>query len=152
MRGFHTALHELRNAEPVEFQVQAVGIHLGEFEQVVGETRETPRMLEDDLEEADAILRVFNRAGEQSFGETLNRGERRLEFVRYIGDEIAADAFEFAQIFAFIKANVGNYLLAFVVFLVVRLIVPFGFILLCVREPIVPSTCVTVASARESSA
>ena len=41
-------------------------------------------------------------------------------------------AFEFAQIFAFIKANIGNYLLAFVVFLVVRMIVPFGFILLCV--------------------
>ena len=41
-------------------------------------------------------------------------------------------AFEFAQIFAFIKANIGNYVLAFVVSLVVRLIVPFGFILLCV--------------------
>jgi hypothetical protein len=41
-------------------------------------------------------------------------------------------AFEFAQIFAFIKANIGNYLLAFVVWLVVRMIVPFGFILLCV--------------------
>jgi len=41
-------------------------------------------------------------------------------------------AFEFAQIFAFIKGNVGNYVLAFVVWLVVRMIVPFGFILLCV--------------------
>ena len=41
-------------------------------------------------------------------------------------------AFEFAQIAAFIKANVGSYLLAFVVGLVVRMIVPFGFILLCV--------------------
>lgn len=41
-------------------------------------------------------------------------------------------AFEFGQIAAFIRANVGNYLLAFVVWLVVRLIVPFGFILLCV--------------------
>ncbi|HXH93102.1 MAG TPA: DUF4013 domain-containing protein, partial [Thermoanaerobaculia bacterium] len=41
-------------------------------------------------------------------------------------------AFEFAQIAAFIKANIGNYLLAFVVWLVVRMIVPFGMILLCV--------------------
>lgn len=41
-------------------------------------------------------------------------------------------AFEFARIFAFIKANVGNYLLAFVVWLVVRMVVPFGLILLCV--------------------
>jgi hypothetical protein len=41
-------------------------------------------------------------------------------------------AFEFAQIFAFIKANLGNYLLACVIALVVRVLVPFGFILLCV--------------------
>jgi hypothetical protein len=41
-------------------------------------------------------------------------------------------AFEFGQIAAFIKGNVGNYLLAFVVWLVVRMIVPFGMILLCV--------------------
>jgi len=41
-------------------------------------------------------------------------------------------AFEFGQIAAFIKANVGNYLLAFVVWLVVRMVVPFGLILLCV--------------------
>ncbi|MEA2336568.1 MAG: hypothetical protein QOE82_575, partial [Thermoanaerobaculia bacterium] len=41
-------------------------------------------------------------------------------------------AFEFAQIWGFIKGNIGNYLLAFVVWLVVRMIVPFGFILLCV--------------------
>lgn len=41
-------------------------------------------------------------------------------------------AFEFGQIAAFIKANIGNYLLAFVVWLVVRMIVPFGMILLCV--------------------
>jgi len=40
--------------------------------------------------------------------------------------------FEFAQIAAFIRGNVGNYLLAFVVWLVVRMIVPFGLILLCV--------------------
>jgi hypothetical protein len=40
--------------------------------------------------------------------------------------------FEFGQIAAFIKANIGNYLLAFVVWLVVRMVVPFGFILLCV--------------------
>jgi hypothetical protein len=41
-------------------------------------------------------------------------------------------AFEFAQIAVFIRANAGNYLLAFVVWLVVRMVVPFGLILLCV--------------------
>jgi hypothetical protein len=41
-------------------------------------------------------------------------------------------AFEFGQIASFIKANIGNYILAFVVWLVVRMIVPFGLILLCV--------------------
>jgi hypothetical protein len=55
-------------------------------------------------------------------------------------------AFEFAQIAAFIKANAGNYLLAFVVWLVVRLIVPFGFILLCVGILFTSFWSVVVAS------
>jgi hypothetical protein len=41
-------------------------------------------------------------------------------------------AFEFAAIAAFIRGNVGNYLLAYVVWLIARFIAPFGFVLLCV--------------------
>jgi hypothetical protein len=41
-------------------------------------------------------------------------------------------AFDFRRIAAFIRANVGNYLLAFVVWLVARFGAGFGFLLLCV--------------------
>src|SRR6266849_6118917 len=41
-------------------------------------------------------------------------------------------AFEFANIWKFIRANIGNYLLAFVVWLVARFAAGFGFVLLCV--------------------
>jgi hypothetical protein len=40
-------------------------------------------------------------------------------------------AFEFAKIFHYIKNNFVNYLLAFVVYLVARFAVGFGFLLLC---------------------
>jgi hypothetical protein len=41
-------------------------------------------------------------------------------------------AFEFSRIASFIRANLGNYLLAFVVWLVARFGASFGFLLLCV--------------------
>jgi hypothetical protein len=40
--------------------------------------------------------------------------------------------FDFKRIWQFIRANVGNYILAFVVWLVARFAASFGFILLCV--------------------
>ncbi|HEY8848674.1 MAG TPA: DUF4013 domain-containing protein [Thermoanaerobaculia bacterium] len=41
-------------------------------------------------------------------------------------------AFEFSRILAFIRANLGNYLLAFVVWLIARFGSSLGFLLLCV--------------------
>src|SRR5262249_26926229 len=41
-------------------------------------------------------------------------------------------AFEFGHIFRFIRANIANYILAFVVWLVARFAAGLGFILLCV--------------------
>jgi len=41
-------------------------------------------------------------------------------------------AFQFANIWKYIRANIGNYLLAFVVWLVARFAAGFGFVLLCV--------------------
>ncbi len=40
--------------------------------------------------------------------------------------------FEFARIAAFIRANVGNYILAYVVWLIARFVAPFGLALCCV--------------------
>lgn len=41
-------------------------------------------------------------------------------------------AFEFARIWAFIRENLGNYLLAFVVYLLARFIAGFGVVLCCI--------------------
>lgn len=41
-------------------------------------------------------------------------------------------AFEFGRIWPFIKANIGNYLLAIVVYLIARMLGGFGIVLLCV--------------------
>ncbi|HUP60287.1 MAG TPA: DUF4013 domain-containing protein [Thermoanaerobaculia bacterium] len=41
-------------------------------------------------------------------------------------------AFEFARIWAFIKENIGNYLLAIVVYLIARFVAGFGIVLFCI--------------------
>ena len=41
-------------------------------------------------------------------------------------------AFEFGEIWDFIKKNIGNYLLAIVIYLVARFVAGFGFFLLCI--------------------
>lgn len=41
-------------------------------------------------------------------------------------------AFEFARIWAFIRDNLGNYLLAFVVYMLARMVAGFGVILCCI--------------------
>jgi len=41
-------------------------------------------------------------------------------------------AFEFGRIWSFMKANAGNYVLAYIAWLVARFIAPFGFFLLCI--------------------
>ena len=40
--------------------------------------------------------------------------------------------FEVGRILRFIGGNAGNYILAFIIYFIVRMIVPFGFLLLCV--------------------
>jgi len=41
-------------------------------------------------------------------------------------------AFEFGRIWPFIKANIGNYMLAIVVYLIARFIAGLGIVLLCI--------------------
>jgi hypothetical protein len=43
-----------------------------------------------------------------------------------------AAAFEFKQIYAFVRNNIGSYLLAIVVYFVARMLATFGLILLCI--------------------
>src|SRR5438132_6602131 len=98
LRGFDAALDELRNAQAADFHIEPVGIHFREFEQIVGEPRETPRVLENDFEKADAVLRIVNGPGEERFRKTLNRGKRGFEFMGNVGYEIAPHTLELAQL------------------------------------------------------
>ena len=70
---------------------------LRKLQQVVGEPGQAARMLQDDSQEALAVLRIVDRAGQQRFREALNGGQRRLEFMRYVGHKIAPHALELAQ-------------------------------------------------------
>src|SRR5260221_14532639 len=98
LRGFNAALDKLRSAQAANLQFQPVGVHFRKHEQVFGEPRKAPRMLENDLQETEAVLRVVDGAREKRFRETLNSGERRSKFVRNVGNEIAANALELAQV------------------------------------------------------
>src|SRR5271156_4696410 len=55
-------------------------------------------MFENDIEEAGAVLLIINGAGEERFGEALDGSEGRSEFVRDVGNKIAAHALEFSQL------------------------------------------------------
>ncbi len=75
------ALLDLRQAEQVfDDRVQAVGL------------------LGDDLQEAVGVSRLLDRAVEQRFDEAFDRSDRRLQLVRDVGHEVAADAFEPAKV------------------------------------------------------
>src|ERR1700757_2979193 len=54
-------------------------------------------MLENDGEESSAVLRIIDGAANQGFRKALNGGQRGAEFVRDVGDKVAADALKAAQ-------------------------------------------------------
>src|SRR4029077_1538300 len=75
---FNTTSYKLRNAQAVNLQFEAVRVHFGKLEQIIGEACETARVFENDFQEPDAILRVVDGACEKSFRETLYGGEGRF--------------------------------------------------------------------------
>ncbi len=54
-------------------------------------------VIADDVQEADVVFRIVERATEKGFGEALNRGERRFELVGNVRDEILSDALKAAE-------------------------------------------------------
>src|SRR5882724_4151495 len=97
LSGFNAAFHKMRDAQALNLELKPVGIHFGKPEQIVGQAGEPARMIENNLQKTDAVLRVVNGAGKERFREALDGGEGSLQFVGDIGDEIATDAFELAQ-------------------------------------------------------
>ena len=74
------------------FGVEAglAGFHARQSQQVFGETRHAGSVFADDFEELAVGSGVLGAEVEQGFGVSLNRSQRSAEFVRDVGDEIAA--------------------------------------------------------------
>jgi hypothetical protein len=53
-------------------------------------------------------------------------------FTRMVLQERFSAAFEFGEIFAYIKRNAGNYLLAVLAYFIASMISQFGILLLCI--------------------
>src|SRR5581483_6322148 len=107
LRRFDAAFHKLRNGKAPYLELEPRGVHLGQHEKVLREPRESPRMLQNDLQETLSVLRIVDRACKKGLREALNGCERRAKFVRDVGDEIPADAFEFSQIRDVMKDDYG---------------------------------------------
>ena len=69
---------------------------------------ETNGVIADDFQEAAIVFGIVEGAGEQGFGEALNGGERRFEFVGDVGDEILAHAFQAAEFGDIVKHDDGS--------------------------------------------
>src|SRR5277367_2731357 len=106
--GFGAGFDEFEQADGGEFQFHFSGFDAGELEQVVGEAREAHGVIADDFQEAAIVFGIVEGAGEKSFGETLDGGERRLEFVGDVGDEVLADALQAAQFGDVVKDDHGS--------------------------------------------
>src|SRR5271156_1337612 len=65
-------------------------------------------MLENNFEETGAVLGVVEGTSEKCFGEALDGGEGSSEFVRDVGDKIAANAFELSQFGDVVKHYDGS--------------------------------------------
>ena len=69
-------------------------LDLRQAQQVFDDRIEPIGLPGDDRQKPHGVVAVVERAVEQGFDETLDRGDRRFQFMRDIGDEIAAEAFE----------------------------------------------------------
>jgi len=64
----------MSHAQALNLEIEPVRIHFRKPEQIVGQTGEAARMIENDLQKADAVLRIVNGAGKERFREALDGG------------------------------------------------------------------------------
>ena len=63
-------------------------------QEILDDRREPVRLAGDDLEEAAVVGRVIRRSVEERLHEALDRRDGRLQFVRHVGDKVAADVLQ----------------------------------------------------------
>ena len=72
------------------------GLEARQPQQVLDQPLHALRLAMNDLQEPPARVRIL-RIIQQRFGVTLDRGQRRAQLVRDVGDEVSADEVGFAQ-------------------------------------------------------
>ena len=94
----HRVGHDLAHVELARCCHSArPGLELGEVEHLVDEAREALGFLDDEAEEAVALVRVDVGMVVQDLRERADRGERRAQLVRHGGDEVVLEAVELLQ-------------------------------------------------------
>ena len=89
----HRLAHQLGRLHRLDVEALLSGLHPRQGEQILGEARHADGVLADDFQK---IAVVFRGGVEQGLGVSLNRSQGSAQFVRYVGDEVAArllDAF-----------------------------------------------------------
>jgi hypothetical protein len=87
-RRFDASVHQRFHADRANFEFEPARFDAREFQKVIGEPGKTARMIANYFDEAIAIGFIVQRAAEESFGKSLDRCQRRLEFMRDIGHKI----------------------------------------------------------------
>ena len=97
-RGFRAGLDQFHQPHGEKFHFQLSGLDAREFQQIVGQPRQARSAWSRMISRKRRLLLGSSSApAKQRFRESLNGGERRLEFVRDVGDEILAHALQAAQ-------------------------------------------------------
>jgi len=105
--GGGAAFDEFSDGDGLVLDIELSRFDAGKLQEIVGEAAEARGVITNDFEEAAIIFFVLERTAEQRFGEALDGGERRFEFVGDIGDEILADALESAELGDVVKHDDG---------------------------------------------
>ena len=87
-KALHRLLQQVRRRGGFDVETLLARFHPRQGEQVFGEARHAQRALADDLEKLAGVV-VVRRAVQQGFGVALDGSQRRAQFVRDIGNEVA---------------------------------------------------------------
>ena len=88
-KALHRFLQEFGRRAGLDVETLLSRFHPRQGEQIFGQARHAQGALANDLEKLAGMV-VVRRAIEQSLGVALNGSQRRAQFVRDVGDEIAA--------------------------------------------------------------
>ncbi len=88
-KTLHRFLQKVSRRDRLDVETLFAGFHPRQGEQIFGEARHAQSALANDVEKFAGVV-VFRRAVEQGLGVALNGSQRSAQFVRDVGNKIAA--------------------------------------------------------------